>query len=300
MGVFYGGLFLIFSEGESLANALRLSVSSVVSLSGGVQMGSNQSYFSQTLQIINQEDYSGDFFVTFSVPPGGVGSRRLSSGSDEISYQLLETPTSSIPLKDFPDVNSGEVLRGHFNASDSQQSFEFSVRLSGSAWLSPGIYSDSMVLRLFMGTIDHATELESQMVEIEWLVYQRTDLSLVAQGENFISGRNSAAIDFGMIEGKLSRAVDCIVRSNVGYSVSFLSDSGGALSHPSGFRIPYKFTVDGNLLDLEKGIDVGPSWGFSSTGQGGRSHEMTVALDPNPGQEAGNYSDNIRISVWGQ
>ena len=300
IGVFWTGLFLLFSEGETLAKALRLSVSSVLSLSGGVQVGSNQSYFSKTLQVFNQEDYSGDFFVTFSVPPGGVGSRRLFSGSDEIAYQLLETPTSSIPLKDFPDVHSGEVLRGRFDASDSQQSLGFSVRLSGSTWLSPGIYSDSMVLRLFTGTIDDSIVVGSQMVEIEWSVPQRTDLSLVAQGGNFISGRNSAAIDFGTIEGEVARALDCVVRSNVGYSVSFLSDSGGALSHSRGYRIPYTLAVGGTLMDLKAGVEVVPSWGFSSTGQGGRSHEMTVTLDPRPGQEAGNYSDNIRISIWAQ
>jgi hypothetical protein len=86
----------------------------------------------------------------------------------------------------------------------------------------------------------------------------------------------------------------------VGYSVSFLSDSKGALSHTRGSRIPYTLAVDGTSIDLKSGVEVTAPWGFSSTGQGGRSHEMTVTLHPNPGQEAGNYSDNIRISIWAQ
>ncbi|MBT5705747.1 MAG: hypothetical protein HOI66_05430 [Verrucomicrobia bacterium] len=299
-GVLWAGFFLLFSADKTRANALRLSVSSVVRLSGGVQVGSNQFYFSQSLQVFNQENYSGDFFVTFSVPPGGVGSRRLFSGSDEIAYQLLETPTSSIPLKDFPDVHSGEVLRGRFGAVDSQRQLEFSVRLSGNTWLPPGIYSDSIVLRLFTGTIDESVEVGSQLIEIEWSVPQRTDLSLVGRGGNFMTGSSSALIDFGMIEEEVARALDCVVRSNVGYSVSFLSDTGGALVHSSGFRIPYTLAVDGTVIDLKAAVEAAPVWGLTSTGQGGRSHEMTVTLDPRPGQEAGNYSDNIRISIWAQ
>jgi hypothetical protein len=213
-GILYVGLFVLHFVGE--AGVLRLSVSSVVALSGGVQVGFNQSYFSETLQVFNAGNYSGDFFVTFSVPPGGASSRRLVSGFDEMPYQLLETPTSAIPLKDFPDVHSGEVLRGRFEAGDSQRQLEFSVRLSGSNWLPPGIYRDSVVLRLFTGSIEESIEVESQLVEIEWRVSQQTDLSLVAQGGNFVSGRSLAVIDFGMIDGEVARALDCVVRSNVG------------------------------------------------------------------------------------
>ena len=115
-----------------------------------------------------------------------------------------------------------------------------------------------------------------------------------------MTGSSSALIDFGMIEEEVARALDCVVRSNVGYSVSFLSDTGGALVHSSGFRIPYTLAVDGTVIDLKAAVEAAPVWGLTSTGQGGRSHEMTVTLDPRPGQEAGNYSDNIRISIWAQ
>ena len=287
---------------ETRAGLPRLVVDSVMTLGAGVYHGLNELSYSKTLRVLNTsgEGESENYFLTFSVPSGGVTSRRLAQGGHELAYQIYRTPTSSIPLKDFPDVQAGEVLLGRFGSGDVQHVLEFSIRTSSDVWLPPGVYSDSVVIRLYAGTIDDAIEVESQLVQLQKEIAVDADLALVNNGGVFVPGKSVATLDFGQIEGEVERSIECVIRSNVGYEVSFNSDNGGRLSHKDGFQIPYALSVDGLTLPLVSGGESILNAAFSATTETGRAHGVSVRLTPDPDQAAGDYADNIRISIWAQ
>ena len=292
---------LLFEWGyEGNAIVPRLVVDSVVNLSSGTPHGSNNISYAMTVRVVNETSQSGSYFLSFSVPGGGVDARRLSSGSSELAYQFYRTPTSSIPLRDFPDVRAGEVLIGRFGSGDVQHVLEFTVRMANQVWLPPGNYSDSFVLRLFSGTIDNCVEVESQLVSLQREISVSTDLSLVNNGGTFVTGTSIATLDFGLIDQEVTRSIECVVRSNVGYNMGFSSDGGGYLSHHNGFRIPYTLSVDGLVLPLASGGESLLNSGFSATALSGRPHSLSIRLSPDDNQAAGDYSDNIRISIWAQ
>ncbi len=294
-------LFWITSLGwtsDARAELPRLLVDSVLNLGTGVHLGLDEVSHVKTLRVVNASGEPGNYFLTFSVPSGGVGSRRLVMGNAEIPYQIYRNPTSSIPLKDFPDVRVGEVLMGRFGDGDVQHVLEFSIRANSGAWLPPGTYSDSIVIRLFSGTIDDALEVESNLVQVQQEIATRSDLALVNSGGLFAPGMSLATLDFGLIQEEVERSIECVVRSNVGYRLSFFSDNGGRLLHKSGFHIPYTLFVDGVPLPLIQGGDSMLNTGFTETIETGRSHGLGVHLRPSPDQTAGDYADNIRISVW--
>ena len=294
------GVLLIGWEIQCRAIVPRLVVDSVLNLSAGTPHGMNEISYARTVRVVNEGNQSGNYFLSFSVPGGGVDSRRLSSGSSELAYQFYRTPTSSIPLRDFPDVRAGEVLIGRFGSGDVQHVLEFTVRMANQVWLPPGNYSDSFVLRLFSGTIDNCVEVESQLVSLQREISVSTDLSLVNNGGAFVAGTSIATLDFGLIDQEVTRSIECIVKSNVGYNMGFSSDSGGYLSHHNGFRIPYTLSVDGLVLPLASGGESLLNSGYSATVLSGRPHSLSIRLSPDDNQAAGDYSDNIRISIWAQ
>ncbi len=289
----------------SLAPAVRaelphLVVDSVMNLGPGILHGINELSYAKTVRVLNASSEPGNYFLTFSVPGGGVATRRLARGGHDLAYQIYPTPTSSIPLKDFPDVHVGEILMGRFGSGDVQHVLEFSIRTTNDVWLPPGVYSDSLVIRLFAGTIDNAIEVESQLVQLQKEIAVSTDLALVNNGGVFVSGRSIATLDFGQIESDVERSIECVIRSNVGYEISFYSDNGGHLAHKNGFQIPYTLRMDGAPLTLVLGGESMVNAAFSETPDVGRSHGLSVSLRPDSDQAAGDYADNIRISIWAQ
>ena len=294
------GLCLLIPSNFVRGDGLRLVVDSVLNLGSGINLGLNEICYARSIRVVNTSSESGDYFVTFSVPASGARSRRLVFGSSELAYQIYPTPTSPVSLKDFPDVNAGEVLIGRFGDGDVQHVLEFCVRMVNQVWLPPGSYSDSVILRLFSGTIESAIEVESQLVSLQREVTESTDLALVNNGGVFVPGRNLATLDFGLIEQEVTRSIECVVRSNVGYGMSFASDGGGQLTHAKGFHIPYTLSIDGAVVPLVLGGESMLHSGFSSTVDTGRSHGLSVNLHPQPDQAAGDYADNIRISIWAQ
>ena len=245
------------------------------------------------LTVAHDSDEVEDFFVTFSVPAGGVGARRLLSGGNEVAYQLFASPGSSVPLGELPNVGLNEVLTGQLQAGEGSQSLSFCFELEGSSWLPPGTYTDSFVIRLFQGTVEAGTEVASQSVSLDWVVGQETHLSFHSVG-----GALSGDIDFGSIWGEVTRGIDCWVLSNVDYQLSVASENEGAMINQRGTRLTYSLAVDGAGVVLNTSEET-PLPGVSSmTTQQGRQHAFSVTLHPDANQEAGSYSDTIRISIW--
>lgn len=253
---------------------------------------------SHRFQVINQDGEEGPFFVSFSVPSGGVTTRRLRSGLTEVRYQIYASPSAVVPLRDFPDVRAGEVVRAQASTDVRRMELGFVVRFPGTPWVSPGRYQDSVVLRLFVGTIDAPEEVATAQVDLVYDVGDRINMGLVSRGASMNGGGRIGMLDFGFIDGQRTRDVACWVVSNGAYQVSIDSESGGWMVSEAGDKLDYTFRWDGVTVNLVGRHEHRPPVSYNMTDERGREHGIAVTVLPDENQSAGDYRDSVRISIW--
>ena len=253
---------------------------------------------SYRFQVINQDGEEGPFFVSFSVPSGGVTTRRLRSGLGEVPYQIYASPTAVVPLRDFPDVRAGEVLRAQASADMRRMELGFVVRFPGTHWVTPGRYHDSVVLRLFVGTLDAPEEVATAQVDLVYEVGDRINMGLVSRGTSANGGGGVGMLDFGFIHGQRTRNAACWVVSNGAYQVSIDSESGGWMVSEDGDKLDYTFRWDGVTVNLVGRHEHRPPVSYGMTDERGREHGIAVTVLPDENQSAGDYRDSVRISIW--
>ena len=128
-------------------------------------------------------------------------------------------------------------------------------------------------------------------------------ISLIDTGGSFQLGNTTRNINFGTLYEGLSTTFDMRVRSNAGTSVTFSSANNGKLKHTSpgkNSKVPYKFYVNGALLDMSSSSTI-PVVGITSAGQtaiSGLAYPIKTVVGSLTGSILGGpHSDQITITA---
>ena len=108
-------------------------------------------------------------------------------------------------------------------------------------------------------------------------------------------------VDFGeLTDGKSSAPVFLDVRSTADYEIRLSSEEGGKLVQRADgktWSVPYRTTLDGDIVDLEKTASTGRRFS-GPTDPAGHRMPLGFRLGPVGNQRAGSYRDRITIDIF--
>jgi spore coat protein U-like protein len=250
----------------------------------------------------NNTNHGCDYFFTFSRgSSSSYASRTMVKGSDEVPYQLYRTFPYSDVLKDLGDaVSNSDVIANTFpDDAGSQQNIEsFRATLGTVTYPPVGFYMDSVVIRLYEGTLSSYVLRSSTTVLFQYSATRSIDLSLVASGAAFDQNSTSRTLDFGEMYPGETMGFDIVLKTNAGYSISMQSQNGGAMRHVSvsNGQVPYAMSVGGATVSLGSGSPNVKSGSGASPSDGIRI-PVRVSVGELSNSVSGNYRDVITIAV---
>jgi hypothetical protein len=251
------------------------------------------------------DGYSGSFGIVFTeisfAPAPATASQKLSYGL----YYPDTAPTYRLSLGGNPS-SASEMIVGYFPPpSETKKPYVdagFAVIVSPSTMPAAGTYTATIRADLYhSGYPVTGAPVDSLSFSVVVTVPSIADLSIVPKGSAFSASSTSATLSFGVMSAGESRDVDLLVRSNVRYSVSLSSASGGALREAtSGETIPYTMTANGVPLALSAGsvgyaaLNADPTFGVPKV----YALAATIGSFSRLPME-GTYTDLITVNVLG-
>ena len=299
-------LLIIFTAfGSTADGACNMQSDNIrnVSFTGGSGSGYDvfdTGVYPQAIPVtISNKKGSCSYFLTFSSGQAGSYSRQMRDGGNNLQYQLFDSPSQSNILKDLPSASAGEVLQGTLDGREEPQ-HDFYLVLPPQQVVPPGVYQDTITITLYEGTLSSYTEIRSRNVRLQAVVGEQIDVSITDNAMPFDTGQTSRIIDFGILTEGETSIFDILVRSNAGYTVTLESQNSGAMrildpTDPS--IVPYVFQVNGAAINLSGGNPVTVSNSVARTPPGGITHDVEVTVGEIGEATAGNYEDNIMITV---
>ncbi len=258
-------------------------------------------YISVPITVNKAGPDSCDFGIGFQKgAAASYATRRAADGSKEVQYQLYKENALTNILKDVPDVSSNnEVIQGGFagGTNMSQAStFYFHIPYNADvapALISAGTFADSFNVSLYEGSdpLTFVTPVDSETVTVSITVPKIIAISLVSSGGGFVEGQTSRNVNLGSLYEGQATGLDLRVRSNAGFEVTFSSLNNGSMKHASANSlVPYKFYVNGAILDMTNSLSV-PVSGITRSGQtslSGLAYPLRVVV--------GRVSDGTKVS----
>lgn len=252
-----------------------------------------------------------DYFVTFS--KGGAttyANRRMTFGANVLSYQLYKDSPLTKILKELPDATStNDVISGSFATGANQaqpQSYHLDIpfNLATTPTLKPsGSYTDVYVLKVYEGEFGTTTSVvASANVTLTTSMPKKVELSLVSTGGAFDPNDTTQAVDFGTLSAGAVRALDMLVRSNAGFSITFSSQNNGVLKHASPgvtTTVPYTLAVNSvpQNLGSSSAAPVVVATGSGQSTLAGVVNPVQLTIGSVTDKMAGNYFDNITVTA---
>lgn len=251
------------------------------------------------------DGYSGTFGVVFTeisfAPAPGAASQKLSYGL----YYPDAAPTYRLSLNGNPTTAS-EMIVGYFPPpSETKKPYVdagFAVIVSPATMPAPGTYTATIRADLYhSGYPLTGTPVDSLNFSVVVTVPSIADLSIVPKGSPFSVSSTSATLSFGVMSAGEAREIDLLVRSNVRYSVSLGSSSGGSLLNAaSGETVPYVLTSNGVPLALSPGTTGYAALNADPTFGSPKVYGLVVTIGAFSGLPVeGTYTDLITVNVLG-
>jgi hypothetical protein len=229
-----------------------------------------------TLRLVVERDVAASdaSFPTYSLygPNGAIPAELLARGAGAASSGAAITVT--VP-------------------ANGRMRIPYDVRLALGWGAKAGTYGQELVYSLY--------PVESQ----ELIATQRTRLNLEvpAVARVRFSGASGVEGPARLEMGPLSATARTVsppfavrVLSTSAYRVELSSQNRGALRRIGGPElIPYRLSLGGQIMNLGSGgASIGVGNHTSATGD---VHPVAIVIDPDPTRHAGNYSDNVTVSI---
>lgn len=253
-----------------------------------------------------------DFGIGFS--RGGAASyvtRRGLSGANDLLYQLYKASDLSNILKEVPDITSAnDVVTGGFaGGTNMVQSVNYYFHIpynasSGAALIPAGTYTDTYTLNIYEGsdpTLFVTPEGSPTAVTTTVNVPTLIAISIVNPGGGFVEGQTMQNMNMGSLYEGETVSLDLRVRSNAGFDVTFSSLNNGNMKHATANSlVPYKFYVNGSMLDMSNSATV-PVSGLTRSGQTaltGLAYPIKVVIgNVTSGKLSGSHADTITVTA---
>lgn len=252
--------------------------------------------------------HNGDavsFFVTISSGRSGTFAYRLlSTGTDDLTYQLYNDPVSRTVVKDLTTSPSDtEVLWGSAPTNSGwlpqRVDVPFVLEIPAGRLLGSGTYSDSLTVSVYTGSPASPTLQSNATLTVSGPVANSISLALVDPGASYplFGAQTDRAMDFGELLPGLQSALDLLVEANCAFSVALDSANGGALANTDpadSATIPYTLEFASAVVDLSGGnpVQVATSPGFR--------YPIVVTIGDLGFASSGTYEDVVTITVTAQ
>jgi hypothetical protein len=255
-------------------------------------------------QRTNLADECRDFHFTITRGGSSDYQRRLEHNGSTIDYNFHKKQNSSIPIKDYPDINTvNNYVTEKFKKNVGSQSFNvYLVRpaVTPGSIFEGGVYVDNVDYKLYAVSNGTSSADTSLVIQVSMLMPVYIDISLVDVGAPFDINDTDQSMDFGSLEQGEAQAFDLKVVSNASYTISFSSSNNGALKHLSGeYFVTYVLTVDGTVKSLA-GSNASPvpvAMGNTTTTTGVATHPVSVTIGSVLNKLEGAYSDFITVTA---
>jgi hypothetical protein len=296
-------LFTIFS-GEAQTS---LSFQGLPKTVSGTYTLNQETLLPQTLRVRYRNKEAGsDYIVTFSAGQSGDFLNRLAVDGfgNTTGYQIYGDPALRNILKDLsaPPASS-EVLFGYFPAANGNQTqtHSFTVAVSGLYFPAAGVYTDTVVMELYAGTFENpGIRAATDSFSLTITVPQILAMSLVPEGNPFDEFSTALDLNFGILSLGAQRYADLMVRGNVPYQISIMSQNGGVLrpADPAdSSTVPYAFTINGNAAALPSGVSTIVVSGAARTTLSGSRYSLSFTIGDFGMATEGDYSDILTFTI---
>jgi spore coat protein U-like protein len=249
---------------------------------------------------IHNSTGSCSYFITVGTGQSGGPEREMRNGAGILRYQIYAAANQGNILRDIPGAAVNEVLGGTLGPGDQSHQRLFYLAVPAHQVVPPGTYRDTVAITLYEGDLSAYTEIRSRNVQIQAFVPERIDLSVVDTGMAMDPSRSSRVIDFGSLTQGKTSSFDLLVRSNAGYTITMMSENNGAmkiLDPGDSSTIPYVFRLAGSAINLDSKRATVISSSATSTTAAGEPHNMQVTIGPVGDATAGDYQDNLTITI---
>ena len=240
------------------------------------------------------------FFVTFGGAVQGDFRRQASSGNEGLDYQIHDSLSRRMSLKDLPSADANEVIQSSFGPGETIKELSYIIVVPPQQIKPSGRYNDAIKVTLYSGTPNNYVQKDSRTVTFSIMVDEVAEMSLVKAGASFDPGGKSQAMDFGPLEKGKAKGFDLRVRSNVGYHVTLESQNAGVLKNIDLHykdTIPYVLKTGGKPVSLGSGRQTPISKNNWLTDHNGDQHEILITVGDTSKVTAGTYRDNVLITV---
>lgn len=239
-----------------------------------------------------------NYFVTFSRGASATYDRRMATGSNLLQYQLYPTSAKAAVLKAVPDAVAGEVITGTFTSTALvTHDKSYYVVIPPRQVVIPGTYTDSIVVRLYEGTLASYTERDSVTVQMKAATVATTQMCISCTTA-FDNTLHSHEMNFGTLDTGESKTVTVRVRTNEGYSLYLQSANRSYLKHTTlNSQVRYTAEVGGVPIDLAPTGQILAAHVAGVTAAQGTPYDVKVIIGNVAGSLAGNYSDAITLTV---
>jgi hypothetical protein len=253
----------------------------------------------QSVELVS-ERYSGPICIIFTELSRFPATAVPSAGID---YRLTDQSGASRLSVDGNPASAQETLRGVFppqSKKDDRLVLDFLVTIRPTNLPASGMHTITMKADLYASAFPPTGGIvESRTFFIIVQVHDHFDISTVPTGGNFSKSSVTASLNFGALQPYVSRGADVLVRSNVSFVLSLTSLNGNAfVNMADGFRLPYSFSVNGGVFDLQAGTRTVIANGAPPTFGDPTRYSIVVTVLPYSSLPTeGAYSDHITITL---
>ncbi len=238
---------------------------------------------------IRHEGAACDWFLTGASETGG-GSPQLFGPYGTLVYDVLHTPNGPSLLSPDYTGNQFSRLRGRFGAGAGAQQVTLYIAIPPDQYVGGGSYSGQAILRLFRDDLASPELADQSPLGIIAPVASVLKVESMEAGP----GVRTLNVDLGNLEPGADRTLDFSVRSNALVRATVQSANRGKLTHRFGAPgIPYRLAIGDRLVDLTGTTTSEPIAEATPTDLPVPFH---IAVDPQPGAAAGNYTDTLTIT----
>ena len=229
--------------------------------------------------------------------------RKISSGSDDLNYNLARNASHNTTLKDVNDwLNDNEIIQGRFKNNAGPLSFN--EKFFGKLFLpnnpTAGFYSDTVNVKIYELVGQDYVLRQSKPLTLFYNVPEVIALSITPRGGAFDPNSTSQVLNFGNLTQGQTKGVDVVIQTCAGYKLNISSLNNGKLKHQqANFFANYSLTANSNPINLTNS-SMGPvtiSTASGSHPSDGFRFELDFQINDISNLPAGNYQDILTVTV---
>ncbi|HYE01393.1 MAG TPA: spore coat protein U domain-containing protein [Alphaproteobacteria bacterium] len=245
---------------------------------------------------------SGTCTYGIGVDGGQNGIRRM-SGQDgaQLRYDILGP--SNRPVADAP-ANAANGLVVGTVPPKGRLTVELYPVLPAGQMVPPQYYADRVTATVYTLSNGQPSEtVDSQAVDVQAQVAEVIQSTLQVGGVRGALDGRTGTLDFGELRSGASKEFGLEIAGNIPYRVTLQSENRGQLlgigAGNAGRAVPYALALDGRTVPLGGAFEL-PVAAPTASGRSANQHGFTVQIGDLGWALAGDYADNITVTVSAQ